>query len=64
MYANRKDSARLVIESDRQQQRIISTVHDANHLGLNRTYDLIYKKYYWPSMYKEVSTYVKCPPLL
>ena len=40
----------------------MSRYHDdplANHFGVNKTRELIGRKYYWPSLRKDVETYVK-----
>ena len=49
---------RLVIEDREQRKRIISSIHDECHLGINRTNELVAKKYYWPGLYKDVNVYV------
>ena len=43
---------RLVIEEPDRRARIVATIHDANHLGINRTLDMVAKKYYWPGLTK------------
>lgn len=55
--ANRPEE-RLVVEDPKQRGRIISSVHDSCHLGLNRTNDMLACKYYWPGMSKHVASYV------
>ena len=49
---------RLVVESQEQRKRIISQIHDASHLGLNRTNDMVVSKYYWPGLNNDVKAYV------
>ena len=49
---------RLVIEDVEKRKRIISSTHDASHLGLNRTNDMVAGKYYWPGLFTDVKTYV------
>ena len=49
---------RLVIEDAPQRERIISSVYDSNHLGINRTMDMIMVKYYWPGMSNDIRLYV------
>ena len=44
-----KNSERLVVEEEHLRSRIVRSVHDANHLGVNRTRDMISSKYYWPA---------------
>ena len=44
------------------QTEIISQHHDnplAGHFGVNKTRELIGRKYYWPSLRKNVESYVK-----
>ena len=36
---------RLVIEDADQRKRIISSIHDTAHMGLNRTTDMVAAKY-------------------
>lgn len=56
--ADRKEQPRLVIDDKEKRKRIVSTIHDAGHMGIHRTSCLIAKKYYWPGMYKDISDYV------
>ena len=49
---------RLVIEDVDKRKRIISSTHDASHLGLNKTNDMVAGKYYWPGLFADVKTYV------
>ena len=46
------------VEGSDKQKRIISSIHDANHLGVHRTNNLVSKKYYWPNLYKDITAYV------
>ena len=55
--ANRPEE-RLMVEDPKQRGRIISSVHDSCHLGLNRTNDMLACKYYWPGMSIPVASYV------
>ena len=44
------------------QTEIISRHHDdllAGHLGIDKTKELIGRKYYWPSLQKDIEAYVK-----
>ena len=50
--------SRIVIENGDKRRRIISSIHGSNHLGVHRTNHLVSKKYYWPGMYSDISTYV------
>ena len=54
-----KGSPRLVIESSSQRKRIISSVHDSSHFGINRTIDMITAKYYWPGVTSDIKEYVR-----
>ena len=49
---------RLVIEDPDQQKRIVSSIHDTSHMGLNRTTDMVSGKYYWPGLTAAVKAYV------
>ena len=41
------------------QNKILEQCHDAiGHIGIDKTYELISRKYYWPRLYKQVTTYV------
>ena len=54
-----KATQRLVIEDKQQHKRIISSVHDSCHLGVNRTLDMVAAKYYWPGLSEDVKDYVR-----
>lgn len=54
----KEDCERLVVEDKAQRGRIISSVHDSNHLGINRTTDQIVSKYYWPGITNDIKLYV------
>ena len=44
------------------QMELISRHHDdslAKHFGIDKTRKLISRKYYWPSLKKDVKTYIK-----
>ena len=49
---------RLVVEDPDQQKRIVSSIHDTSHMGLNRTTDMVSAKYYWPGLTSDVKAYV------
>ena len=49
---------RMVVEDASKRQRILESVHDASHLGINRTLHLVSSKYYWPVLTKDVKDYV------
>jgi len=41
------------------RNKILEQCHDAiGHMGIDKTYELISRKYYWPRLYKQVTTYV------
>ena len=46
------------MEDITQRKRIISSVHDSNHLGVNRTHDMVASKYYWPGLSNDIRAYV------
>ena len=48
----------LVIEDAHQHKRIVSSMHDSCHLGVNRTLDMVAAKYYWPGLSEDVKKYV------
>lgn len=38
---------------------VIKQYHDDNgHLGIDKTFDAVWQKYYWPNLYKELFDYV------
>ena len=44
------------------RKEVLEAYHDSItgcHQGQERTYDAIRQKYYWPSMYSDITTYVK-----
>ena len=49
---------RLVIENPDQRKRIVSSIHDTSHMGLNRTTDMVSGKHYWPGLTSDVKAYV------
>ena len=57
-------SLKLVIEDRAQRQRIISSIHDSSHMGVNRSIDMVSQKYYWPGITKDVRSYVSVRVLL
>ena len=46
----------LYIEDVDQRKRIISSTHDAGHLGINRTNDMVAGKYYLQGLFTDVKT--------
>ena len=58
LLLGKESSERLIIEDVAQRERIISSAHDSNHLGINRTSDMISVKYYWPGMSNDIQSYV------
>ena len=60
--AGKRDTAveRLVMEDIAQRKRIISSIHDTSHLGVNRTQDMVAGKYYWPGLSNDIRAYVSC----
>ena len=49
---------RLVVEDPDQRKRIVSSIDDTAHMGLNRTTDMVSGKYYWPGFAADVKSYV------
>ena len=47
-----------MIEDPDQRKRIVSSIHDTSHMGLNRTTDMVSGKYYWPGLTSDVKAYV------
>ena len=47
-----------MVEDQEKRKRIVATIHDSSHLGINRTLDLVASKYYWPGLSKDVMKYV------
>ena len=52
------DVERFVVEDVEQRHRIISSIHNSSHFGVNRTTDMVSDKYYWPSLTLQVRSYV------
>ena len=55
------DTERLCVPKGKIRKQILYDNHDsitAGHVGYLRTYDLIHRYYYWPSMIKEIKNYV------
>ena len=49
---------RLVVEDPDRRKRIVLSIHDTSHMGLNRTTDMVSAKYYWPGLTSDVKAYV------
>ncbi len=49
---------RLVIEDATKKKRILESVHNSSHFGVNRTLDSVSMRYYWPGLTKDVKNYV------
>ena len=49
---------------DQLRSRVVTQYHDDNgHMGIDKTFDAIRAKYFWPSMYKQLYEYVSsCVP--
>ena len=60
---NTADTPRIVVFHDKELKYcILYEVHDTanrGHLGREKTYGLISQSYWWPKLYKWVSTYVR-----
>ena len=55
---------KLVIEDAAKRRRIISSIHDSSHMGVNRSIDMVSQKYYWPGLTKDVRSYVSIAIIL
>ena len=53
-----KQRPRLVVQSEREQLRLIKTIHDTAHLGRDKTLSQLNEQYYRPEMYNQVCSYV------
>lgn len=40
------------------RQEVINEYHNKDHVGVDKTYDTIKSKYFWPRLYKELSEYI------
>lgn len=40
------------------KEAVVEECHDNFHMGIDKTYDLIRQKYYWPKLFKELNNYV------
>lgn len=49
---------RLVVDDNIKKQRILESVHNASHPGINRTVDMVSLQYYWPGLTNDVKLYV------
>ena len=53
---------RLYIPKGELRNLVMSDLHDsryAGHLGIKRTIDLVKRDFYWPTLEKDVTEYVK-----
>jgi hypothetical protein len=49
-------------QSQELRKQIISKGHDskiAAHFGIEKTYQLLYKSFFWPNMYKDIEKYIR-----
>ena len=60
-HADSDPTLRLYVPNHYRSE-VIKQYHDSNgHLGIDKTFDAIRQKYYWPNLYKELYDYVgKC----
>ena len=49
---------RLYIPKLIQEDLLKQIHHDMGHMGVDKTYELIDRKYFWPGLYKEVTNYI------
>ncbi|KAK6173844.1 hypothetical protein SNE40_017230 [Patella caerulea] len=54
---NDEPTPRLFVP-DHLRSDVIKEYHDMFHLGIDKTYSFIKKKYYWPNLYKHIYQYV------
>ncbi len=47
-----------MVDDTIKRQRIVECVHNASHLGINRTLDMVSARYYWPGLTTDVKNYV------
>lgn len=47
-----------MIEDVDRREHVIASIHNSNHLGINRTLDMVTAKYYWPGLTRDVKQYV------
>lgn len=40
------------------KEAVVKEYHDNFHMRIDKTYDLIRQKYYWPKLFKELNNYV------
>ena len=40
------------------KEAVVKEYHENFHMAIDNTYDLIYQKYYWPKLFKELNNYV------
>lgn len=40
------------------REEVVKQYHDVDHLGVDKTYDAIKIKYFWPNLYKELHEYI------
>ncbi len=65
LYTDIGAEGRVVIENTSQRKRILESVHNSSHFGINRTLDLVSHNYYWPGLTKDVKYFVSaCPSVL
>ena len=51
-----------MVEDVNKRTRVMESIHNSSHFGINRTLDLVSSKYYWPGLTNDVKQYVstKC----
>lgn len=60
-YISKPDSDTVIrlYVPEHLRESIVVQYHDSNgHLGIDKTYDSIRQKYYWPNLYKQLYSYI------
>ena len=53
-----RKSGRIVVPAS-SRAYILNEVHDPSHFGVDKTYDLLKNRFYWPNMYKFTQVFVE-----
>ena len=60
LYRRNKEKAQRVVKNN-QKHMILYALHDeqGTHLGIGSTYNKIKERYYWPTMYEDIKSYIQ-----
>ena len=47
-----------MVEDVNKRNRVMKSIHNSSHFGINRTLDLVSSKYYWPGLTNDVKQYL------